>query len=186
MPTKLEEAIDLMNQALEYDSHKDYEDALKTYEKGINYFLDALHLEVEGELAREAVVSKCQVYCARAEELRQRINERSGHAITPTAETAELKERHLPKAIEILTRARVEDAKSNARDALKLYQQGLHHFDIVLGCKYAIDYNLEMYYKHPVDSIPDEIYSEQFKAALQARRKVYEERVNILRERVHL
>lgn len=144
MPTKLEEAIDLMNQALEYDSNKDYEDALKTYEIGINYFLDALHLEVEGELAREAVVSKCQVYCARAEELRQRINEMAGHVITPTDRSAELRERHLPKAIEILTRARVEDAKSNVLEALKLYEQGLHHFDIVLGCKSSGCRSIEM------------------------------------------
>lgn len=98
------------------------------------YFLFFLEDEVKGELAREAVVSKCQVYCSRAEELRQRINEKTGHQVIPK-ESLELQEKHLPLAIEILTRARQEDAKSNCYDALRLYEQGLQHFDIVLGCE---------------------------------------------------
>lgn len=43
MPSKLEEAIQLMNQALELDSGKHYPEALKMYEIGIQFFLDALH-----------------------------------------------------------------------------------------------------------------------------------------------
>lgn len=84
-------------------------------------------------MARDAVVSKCQEYCYRAEQLRQRINEKAGHVIPN--EAVEIQERHLPKAIEILTRARQEDARANPLDALRLYEQGLQHFDIVLGCK---------------------------------------------------
>lgn len=137
MPSKLEEAIVLMNQAMELDSTKHYAEALKMYEIGIELFLDALHNEVEGELARDAVVSKCQEYCSRAEELRQRINETVGIPITN--EAVEIQERHLPKAIEILTRARQEDARANCLDALRLYEQGLEHFDVVLGCA-SIDY----------------------------------------------
>lgn len=158
MPSKLEEAIELMNQALELDSSKHYPEALKMYEIGIEFFLDALHsgflhlflpysslykyqwsrisAEVEGELARDAVVSKCQEYCLRAEELRQRINEKAGQPIPH--EAVEIQERHLPKAIEILTRARQEDARANSLDALRLYEQGLGHFDVVLGCEYLI------------------------------------------------
>lgn len=96
--------------------------------------------EVEGELAREAVSSKCQEYCTRAEELRQRINEKAGHVL-PT-EVVEMQERHLPKAIEILTKARQEDARGCSLDALRLYEQGLQHFDVVLGCEWdGLTYN---------------------------------------------
>lgn len=120
--------------------------------------------EVEGELARDAVVSKCQEYCERAEELRQKINDKAGNHPIPK-EAVEIQERHLPKAIEILTRARQEDARFNSLDALRLYEQGLQHFDVVLGY---------------------EIYSDNFKEALQSRRKGYEERMNVLREKLHM
>lgn len=88
---------------------------------------------MEGELAREAVVEKCQEYCNRAEVLRLRINEKSGHVIA--SEVAEIHERHLPKAIEILTRARQEEARANCVGALRLYEEGMGHFDTVLRCK---------------------------------------------------
>lgn len=45
MPSKLEEAIDLMHQAMSLDSSKKYSSALKMYETGIEFFLDALHSE---------------------------------------------------------------------------------------------------------------------------------------------
>lgn len=86
-------------------------------------------------MAREAVSRKCQEYCNRAEELRLRINEKAGHVIP--SEAAEIQERHLPKAIEILTRARQEDARANSLDALRLYEEGLGHFDVVLGCEWG-------------------------------------------------
>lgn len=45
MPSKLEEAIEFMNQAMDLDSTKKYAEALDMYEIGIKYFLDALHCE---------------------------------------------------------------------------------------------------------------------------------------------
>lgn len=45
MPSKLEEAIDLMHKAISLDSTKNYSEALKMYEIGIEFFLDALHSE---------------------------------------------------------------------------------------------------------------------------------------------
>lgn len=45
LPSKIERAIDLMHQAILLDSSKNFSEALKMYEAGIEFFLDALHSE---------------------------------------------------------------------------------------------------------------------------------------------
>lgn len=92
-------------------------------------------------------MKKCRSYCERAEEIRQTINKVKLSEMGEDTNENKVQEttNHLPKAIEQLTRALQEDKKSNRLDALRLYEKGLFHFDIVINCKILIYFSLYKY-----------------------------------------
>ncbi|PSN45365.1 Vacuolar protein sorting-associated protein 4A [Blattella germanica] len=69
--TTLQKAIDLVTKATEEDRNKNYEEALRLYEHGVEYFLHAIKYEAQGERAKESIRSKCLQYLDRAEKLKE-------------------------------------------------------------------------------------------------------------------
>jgi len=86
-----QKAIDLVTKATEEDRNKNYEEALKLYEGGIEYFLHALKCEfylhyyirnnykyfynyfvdeTQGEKAKDSIRGRCTQYLERAEKLK--------------------------------------------------------------------------------------------------------------------
>uniref|UniRef100_A0A1B6DX78 vesicle-fusing ATPase n=2 Tax=Clastoptera arizonana TaxID=38151 RepID=A0A1B6DX78_9HEMI len=68
--TTLQKAIDLVTKATEEDRNKNYEEALRLYEHGVEYFIHAIKYEAQGERAKESIREKCKQYLARAEKLK--------------------------------------------------------------------------------------------------------------------
>uniref|UniRef100_A0A6M2DH51 vesicle-fusing ATPase n=1 Tax=Xenopsylla cheopis TaxID=163159 RepID=A0A6M2DH51_XENCH len=68
--TTLQKAIDLVTKATEEDRNKNYEEALRLYEHGVEYFLHAIKYEAQGEKAKESIRAKCLQYLDRAEKLK--------------------------------------------------------------------------------------------------------------------
>jgi vacuolar protein-sorting-associated protein 4 len=85
----LQKAIDIVTKATEEDRNKNYEEALRLYEHGVEYFLHAIkceyhlhpkHLirlisksssdEAQGDKAKESIRAKCLQYLDRAEKLK--------------------------------------------------------------------------------------------------------------------
>ncbi|EDO35907.1 predicted protein [Nematostella vectensis] len=66
----LQKAIDLVTKATEEDKAGNYEEALKLYEHGVEYFLHAIKYEAQGDKAKESIRSKCFQYLDRAEKLK--------------------------------------------------------------------------------------------------------------------
>lgn len=71
--TTLQKAIDLVTKATEEDRNKNYEEALRLYEHGVEYFLHAIKYEAQGEKAKESIRAKCVQYLERAEQLKESI-----------------------------------------------------------------------------------------------------------------
>ncbi|XP_034232299.1 vacuolar protein sorting-associated protein 4B [Thrips palmi] len=69
--TTLQKAIDLVTKATEEDRNKNYEEALRLYEHGVEYFLHSIKYEAQGERAKESIRSKCLQYLDRAEKLKE-------------------------------------------------------------------------------------------------------------------
>ncbi|KAG1664667.1 Vacuolar protein sorting-associated protein 4B [Nymphon striatum] len=65
-----EKAIDLVTKATEQDKNKNYEEAFRLYENGVEYFLHAIKYEAQSEKAKESIRSKCVQYLDRAEKLK--------------------------------------------------------------------------------------------------------------------
>lgn len=85
--TTLQKAIELVTKATEEDRNKNYEEALRLYEHGVEYFLHAIkckystfyllmfnlfHLldEAQGDKAKESIRAKCVQYLERAEKIK--------------------------------------------------------------------------------------------------------------------
>lgn len=90
--TTLQKAIDLVTKATEEDKNKNYEEALRLYEHGVQYFLHAIKCksvyylsltlnnyswlkppladEAQGDKAKESIRMKCAQYLDRAEKLK--------------------------------------------------------------------------------------------------------------------
>lgn len=69
--TTLQKAIDLVTKATEEDKNKNYEEALRLYEHGVEYFLHAIKYEAQGERAKDSIRTKCLQYLDRAEKLKE-------------------------------------------------------------------------------------------------------------------
>ncbi|XP_066156695.1 vacuolar protein sorting-associated protein 4 [Euwallacea fornicatus] len=69
--TTLQKAIDLVTKATEEDRNKNYEEALRLYEHGVEYFLHAIKYEAQGERAKDSIRAKCNQYLERAEKLKE-------------------------------------------------------------------------------------------------------------------
>ncbi|KAL1517365.1 hypothetical protein ABEB36_001135 [Hypothenemus hampei] len=69
--TTLQKAIDLVTKATEEDRNKNYEEALRLYEHGVEYFLHAIKYEAQGEKAKDSIRAKCIQYLERAEKIKE-------------------------------------------------------------------------------------------------------------------
>ncbi|CAO1398930.1 unnamed protein product [Diamesa hyperborea] len=68
--TTLQKAIDIVTKATEEDRNKNYEEALRLYEHGVEYFLHAIKYEAQGDKAKDSIRGKCLQYLDRAEKLK--------------------------------------------------------------------------------------------------------------------
>lgn len=86
--TTLQKAIDIVTKATEEDRNKNYEEALRLYEHGVEYFLHAIKCELrimivnmvpmslfisdeaQGDKAKDSIRAKCLQYLDRAEKLK--------------------------------------------------------------------------------------------------------------------
>lgn len=69
--TTLQKAIDLVTKATEEDRNKNYEEALRLYEHGVEYFLHAIKYEAQGDKAKDSIRAKCVQYLERAEKIKE-------------------------------------------------------------------------------------------------------------------
>lgn len=69
--TTLQKAIDLVTKATEEDRNKNYAEALRLYEHGVEYFLHAIKYEAQGDKAKDSIRAKCLQYLDRAEKLKE-------------------------------------------------------------------------------------------------------------------
>lgn len=67
----LQKAIDLVTRATDEDKKKNYAEALRLYEHGIEYFLHSVKYEAQSERAKDSIRSKCVQYLERAEKLKE-------------------------------------------------------------------------------------------------------------------
>lgn len=79
----LQKAIDLVTKATEEDRNKNYDEALKLYEHGVEYFLHAIKYEAQNERAKESIRSKCMQYLERAEKLKTYLKNGKGEKKKP-------------------------------------------------------------------------------------------------------
>ncbi|XP_058064089.1 vacuolar protein sorting-associated protein 4-like [Anopheles bellator] len=66
----LQKAIDIVTKATEEDRNKNYDEALRLYEHGVEYFLHAIKYEAQGDKAKDSIRAKCFQYLDRAEKLK--------------------------------------------------------------------------------------------------------------------
>lgn len=66
----LQKAIEIVNRATEEDKNKNYEEALRQYQHGVEYFLYAIKYEAHSDKAKSSIREKCNQYLERAEKLK--------------------------------------------------------------------------------------------------------------------
>jgi len=67
----LQKAIDLVTRATEEDQKKNYAEALKLYEHGVEYFLHSIKYEATSDKAKASIRAKVVQYLERAEKLKE-------------------------------------------------------------------------------------------------------------------
>ncbi|XP_017768334.1 PREDICTED: vacuolar protein sorting-associated protein 4A [Nicrophorus vespilloides] len=75
--TTLQKAIELVTKATEEDRNKNYEEAQRLYEHGVEYFLHAIKYEAQGDKAKDSIRAKCCQYLERAEKIKASL--KKGH-----------------------------------------------------------------------------------------------------------
>ena len=102
--TILPQAIEIVNQAVAYDTHGDYENALVFYRRALEYFMVALKYE-HNPTSKATVMSRVEGYMKRAEQLKEMLDNSqnpSGGSLTKRRQPGE----------------KDEDEKSKMRSAL--------------------------------------------------------------------
>ncbi|VDN53364.1 unnamed protein product, partial [Dracunculus medinensis] len=64
-------AIELVTKATEEDKKKNYQEALRLYEHGIDYFLHAIKYEAQSDKQKETIRQRCSSYLDRAEKVKE-------------------------------------------------------------------------------------------------------------------
>lgn len=70
----MQKAVDLVTKATNEDKNKNYAEALRLYEHGVEYFLHAIKYETASEKAKDSIRAKCKQYLERAEKLKTYVN----------------------------------------------------------------------------------------------------------------
>jgi vacuolar protein-sorting-associated protein 4 len=73
-----QKAIDLVTKATEEDRNKNYEEAMRLYEHGVEYFLHAIKYEAQTDKAKETIRQKCMQYLDRAEKIKEYLRKAGG------------------------------------------------------------------------------------------------------------
>ncbi|ETN60572.1 skd/vacuolar sorting [Anopheles darlingi] len=74
MTSSLQRAIEIVTKATEEDTNRNYKEALRLYEHGVEYFLHAIKYEALTEKAKDSIRAKCFQYLDRAEQLKAYLN----------------------------------------------------------------------------------------------------------------
>ena len=61
--TMLQKAIEIVTRATEEDKAKNYDEALKLYQNGVEHFLHAIKYEAQSERSKAAIRDKCKQVC---------------------------------------------------------------------------------------------------------------------------
>lgn len=69
----LQKAIDYVTKATEEDKAQNYEEALRLYQCGVDYFLHAIKYEAQGDKSKDSIRTKCLTYLQRAEQLKEHL-----------------------------------------------------------------------------------------------------------------
>jgi len=72
--TTLQKAIEIVTKATEEDKNGNFEEALKLYQHGVEYFLHAIKYEAQSERSKATIREKCMQYLERAEKLKQHVS----------------------------------------------------------------------------------------------------------------
>jgi vacuolar protein-sorting-associated protein 4 len=73
----LQKAIDLVTKATEEDRKKNYDEAFRLYEHGVEYFLHSIKYEAQTDKAKETIRQKCVQYLDRAEKIKEYLKKSS-------------------------------------------------------------------------------------------------------------
>ncbi|XP_071959031.1 vacuolar protein sorting-associated protein 4-like isoform X2 [Antedon mediterranea] len=74
----MQKAIDLITKATQEDKDKNYEEALRLYEHGVEYFIHCIKYETHSDRAKESIRAKCNSYLERAEQLKKYVAKKQG------------------------------------------------------------------------------------------------------------
>ncbi len=74
-----QKAIDIVTKATEEDKNGNYDEALKLYTHGVEYFIHANKYEAHGDKAKQSIRDKCTQYLERAEQLKKYIEKKNKH-----------------------------------------------------------------------------------------------------------
>uniref|UniRef100_A0A8C2K6H5 vesicle-fusing ATPase n=1 Tax=Cyprinus carpio TaxID=7962 RepID=A0A8C2K6H5_CYPCA len=115
----LQKAIATANKASQEDQAGNYEEAVKSYQHAVKYFLHIIKREPQGKEGNQKIRDKCKQYLDRAEELQDYLDKKE---VTIKLSLT------LTKAIDLASKAALEDKAENYEEALRLYQHAVQYF----------------------------------------------------------
>uniref|UniRef100_A0A914C8U7 vesicle-fusing ATPase n=1 Tax=Acrobeloides nanus TaxID=290746 RepID=A0A914C8U7_9BILA len=116
--TSLAKAIEIITRATEADRAKNYEEALRYYTIGVDYFIHALKHEALDEKQKDTIRNHVEETLARADKIK-------GYLATAKDKKKPVKD---TKGIDIITKATEADRAKNYEEALRYYSQGVDCF----------------------------------------------------------
>ncbi|XP_066198460.1 serine/threonine-protein kinase ULK3 isoform X1 [Saccopteryx leptura] len=134
----LAQATALVVQAVKKDEDGDAAAALALYCKALDFFVPALHYEVDAQ-RKEAIKAKVRQYVSRAEELKAIVSSSSRALLRQGASAQDLLRemaRDKPRllaALEVASAARAKEEAGEDQDALDLYQHSLGELLLLLA-----------------------------------------------------
>ncbi|KAK2559569.1 Vacuolar protein sorting-associated protein 4B [Acropora cervicornis] len=87
----LKKAIEIVTKATEEDKAGNYDEALRLYEHGVEYFLHAIKYEAQGDKSKESIRQKCIQYLDRAEKLKTYVKNKNKKAVASVGGAKESK-----------------------------------------------------------------------------------------------
>uniref|UniRef100_A0A8C1UMX8 vesicle-fusing ATPase n=1 Tax=Cyprinus carpio TaxID=7962 RepID=A0A8C1UMX8_CYPCA len=107
----LQKAIATANKASQEDQAGNYEEAVKSYQHAVKYFLHIIKREPQGKEGNQKIRDKCKQYLDRAEELQDYLDKKE---VTIKLSLT------LTKAIDLASKAALEDKAENYEEALQI------------------------------------------------------------------
>jgi len=88
----LQKGIDLITKATDEDRNANYEEALKLYSNGCDYFLHAIRYECQSDKQKLMIRNKVEEYMARAEKVKQYLKNKENKTKKPVKENGDAKD----------------------------------------------------------------------------------------------